>query len=115
MSQEKLILAQIPLNSSGEPFERRFLSSTDSNRRANSVRERFTVMRIGTGLPAASSHRVLVRAIFKTLDRDRYRSRTVEGRSDRPWLALDRKNAATVAVELKISAGSDTLVRSSAY
>lgn len=67
VSHEKLILAQSPLNSSGEPWKRGFFSSIDSNMRAKRVNERFTVIRAGTGLPAACSHKVLVRAIFKRL------------------------------------------------
>jgi hypothetical protein len=51
--------------------------------RAKRVRERFTVMRIGTGVPTASSHSVLVRAMFRRLESDRYRSSIVEGRSER--------------------------------
>lgn len=83
--------------------------------RAKRVNEKLTVIRIGTGLPAACSHKVLVRAMFKRLRRNRYRSSTVEGRSERAWLALDRRDAVTVATELKMSAGSDRLVRNSAY
>lgn len=114
VSHEKLILAQSPLNSSGEPWKRGFFSSIDSNMRAKRVNERFTVIRIGTWLPAACSHKVLVRAMFKRLWRNKYRSSTVEGRSERSWVALDRKNAVTVATELKMSAGSDSLVRNAA-
>lgn len=72
-------------------------------------------MRIGTGLPAASSQRVLVRGMLRRLKRDKYRSSTVDGRSDLSWLALERRNAATVATELKMSAGSESLVRNVAY
>lgn len=82
--------------------------------RAKTVNERLTVIRIGTGLPAACNHKVLVRTMFSRLWRNKYRSSTVDGRSERSWVALDSRNAVTVATELKMSAGSDSLVRNAA-